>query len=59
MIEYGDTVVQTITEVNEVMRELPLEQDESKFNLMFNLFEKKEDGSLGVPEEGYIDLRLY
>ena len=59
MIEYGDTVVQTITEVNEVTRESLLEQDESKFNLMFNLFEVKKDGSLGVPEEGYIDLRLY
>ena len=59
MIGYGDTVFLTINELNEVTKESPLEQDESKFNLMFNVFELKEDGSLGVPEEGYIDLRLY
>ena len=57
MEKYGDTTYQTVKGVSDITQDSPLLQDESKFNLFFNLVQK-ESIKVMNDTKGYVDLKF-
>ena len=58
MEKYGDTTHQTIKGVSDFTQDSPLSQDESKFNLFFNLVKNDRNYTVMNDTNGYVDLKF-